>query len=187
MNTKDEEALSYLYKLCIETRNFEITQLVARNNFFMIFQGMLFAGLAQASGTAPPIVCFIVCIVGVLVSCMQAFMASGAKYWQNHWEEKLEAIESKLIEKLKLDKEQKIRELDPIHMFSKELEPLELPTLPPVKPGFFTELLVRRFSVSRIPIYAGYLLLICWTILFLCTVAGPWGRLVPLFVVGFPR
>ncbi|MHC1910589.1 RipA family octameric membrane protein [Klebsiella pneumoniae] len=42
----DLRAVKRLYELTIRIRDFEITQLSQRNNFFMIFQGVLFAGLA---------------------------------------------------------------------------------------------------------------------------------------------
>ena len=47
-NTPINENISELkavYKLAIETRNFEIQQLINRNNFFMLFQGVLLAAV----------------------------------------------------------------------------------------------------------------------------------------------
>ena len=79
---KDFEALSQLYKLCIETRNFEITQLINRNNFFMIFQGVLLAGTMQSSGSIA-IVSFLVCLCGLLISLLQTGMACGANIGRN--------------------------------------------------------------------------------------------------------
>ena len=39
--SEQERRLKRIYEVAIETRNFEIAQLVHRNNFFMIFQGVL--------------------------------------------------------------------------------------------------------------------------------------------------
>jgi len=44
-------------------REFEITQLAQRNNFFMIFQGVMLAGVIQSSH-AIPVVSFLVCVAG---------------------------------------------------------------------------------------------------------------------------
>lgn len=35
----NEKRLKKIYYIAVKTRNFEISQLVQRNNFFMIFQG----------------------------------------------------------------------------------------------------------------------------------------------------
>lgn len=73
------DAAKRVYERCIEIRNFEIGQLTNRNNFLMIFQGVLFAGLVQSVGTFP-VVSFMACITGGLVSWYQTKIAAGAKY-----------------------------------------------------------------------------------------------------------
>src|SRR5450830_1129109 len=55
----DYEAMKSIFKLCVEMRNFEITQLTHRNNFFMIFQGVLLSGVVQSSHMFP-VVSFLV-------------------------------------------------------------------------------------------------------------------------------
>ncbi|WP_119026076.1 hypothetical protein [Acinetobacter soli] len=97
--SKDEEHLSRLksvYEITIATRNLEIGQLVQRNNFFMIFQGVLFACLIYSSNTVP-YVHLILCSVGFYVAYSQTAVAAGAKYWQEFWEKKLETIEQHLL------------------------------------------------------------------------------------------
>ncbi|WP_168406469.1 RipA family octameric membrane protein [Acinetobacter indicus] len=103
--TKDEEHLSRLksvYEITIATRNLEIGQLVQRNNFFMIFQGVLFACLIYSSNTVP-YVHLILCSVGFYVAYSQTAVAAGAKYWQEFWEKKLETIEQHLLKFYKKD------------------------------------------------------------------------------------
>ena len=177
-----QPTIESVYKLCIETRNFEVNQLVARNNFFMIFQGVLFAGLAQASGSAPPVVVFCVCVVGVTASLMQAFMASGAKFWQERWEASLEEAER---EYLGSSKGSTVASKPLFSLTEPEFEALVAQRMG--ARGALFKLLVRRFSVSRLPIYAGYAFTVVWALLLLCTVEGPWGRIVPSFIVGFPK
>ncbi len=41
-NAEKLSELKAVYKLAIETRNFEIHQLINRNNFFMLFQGEVY-------------------------------------------------------------------------------------------------------------------------------------------------
>lgn len=171
------------FRLCIEVRNFEVNQLVARNNFFMVFQGVLLAGLAQASASAPPVVVFMICLVGVIASLMQAFMAAGAKYWQERWEAALEDAERACLSG---DSNDTASLTKPLFGLSKsELESVLADRFKTRGPVF--RLLVRRFSVSQLPIYAGYLFATAWLVLLLCTINGPFGLLVPPFIVGFPR
>ncbi|WP_226067576.1 hypothetical protein [Dickeya zeae] len=95
----DIDAMKSIFKITLATRDFEITQLVQRNNFFMIFQGVLFAGVMQSSHSKP-LVSFLVCVVGLTVSLFQVGMASGAKFWQEYWEEVLKEVENKLLFRL---------------------------------------------------------------------------------------
>ena len=73
-------------ELDLHLREFEINQLTQRNNFFMIFQGVLIAGLVQSQGTAAPIITFSMSLLGIATSNIQIGMAGGAKYWQTRYE-----------------------------------------------------------------------------------------------------
>ena len=74
------------FALDLHLREFEISQLTQRNNFFMIFQGVLISGLLVSEGNALPLINFSVSLLGVMVSLFQVGMAGGAKYWQSRWE-----------------------------------------------------------------------------------------------------
>jgi hypothetical protein len=92
-------------ELDLRLREFEITQLTQRNNFFMIFQGVLIAGLVQSQGTAAPLITFSMSLLGVATSTLQIGMAGGAKYWQSRWEASTRSSEIALVlELLKRDK-----------------------------------------------------------------------------------
>lgn len=184
MNVQDKEAREFLYKVCIETRNFEIAQLVARNNFFMIFQGVLFAGLAQASGTAPAVVVFVVCAVGVIASLLQACMASGAKFWQERWEYELEKTERELLVALRSESGRTVKLRRLFSLPPKRAERIVRARL--ARQNYVSQLLIRRFSVSRLPIYAGYSFLVFWILLLFSAIQGPWGSLIPSLIIGFP-
>lgn len=92
---EEEERLKKLYYIAVKTRNFEITQLVQRNNFFMIFQGVLIACIINSNNTVP-LIHTIICLVGIGVSFYQMQAASGAKFWQEHWETEVSEAENRL-------------------------------------------------------------------------------------------
>lgn len=196
-----------IYELCLELRNFEISQLVQRNNFFMIFQGVLLAGVCQSAGQVP-IVSFMACLAGLVVSILQAGMAAGAKYWQVHWEintQKSEQVMMKVwtvhdrlhdtIEKNKV-------EIDPalfsqlesrrllIHLFEEDYNrDLIEKSLKQgrIKRKVVNHLIMQRFSASRIPIYVGICLAIIWFALLVCTIRIPGLNLQVLSIItGFP-
>lgn len=103
------------FELDLRLREFEINQLTQRNNFFMIFQGVLIAGLVQSQGTAAPVVTFAMCALGVGVSLLQIGMAGGAKYWQSRWEAATRSSEIALI--LELVKKNRLA----IHTFTHDM------------------------------------------------------------------
>lgn len=92
---EETDALN-LYKQCIEIRNFEIQNLVNRNNFFMVFQGVLMAGVIQGSKDAPNGIIILASLCGFLISLFQVGMSQGAKYWQEAWEYRLARAELRL-------------------------------------------------------------------------------------------
>ena len=93
-------------ELDLHLREFEINQLTQRNNFFMIFQGMIIAGLVQSQGTAAPIINFGVAFLGMTTSVLQMGMAGGAKYWQSRWEASTRSSEIEIV--LELVKRRKL-------------------------------------------------------------------------------
>jgi len=90
-----------LYKLTMEGRNFEIEQLMQRNNFFMVFQGVLLAGFLQAQTKAPPLVTLVACLIGICCSWQQRNMAAGAKFWQSRWEYAAGSAERELMDMIR--------------------------------------------------------------------------------------
>lgn len=205
----DLQAWKRIFELCVELRNFEITQLVQRNNFFMIFQGVLLAGICQSAAQIP-IVSFMICLVGLFVSIYQVGMAAGAKYWQVHWEVNTRKAESRMTKTIQIHgeigdeiKKQGI-EIDPvlasqlesrlflIHLFqdnsgaSKEIkEELDGGKW---KRRIVNRLIMSKFSASRIPIYVGCFLAFSWFVLLMCTIRVDWIDFhVFDFIVGFPK
>jgi hypothetical protein len=174
----------FLYNLTIETRNFEINQLSSRNNFFMVFQGVLIAGLLQGtSGTPRPIVVFMVCCCGVVISLMQTGMASGAKFWQEAWETELAATEGRLKDViLRMDGSKKFHPL-----FSRSVSETETAVREQLRAtGGLGWVIIHRFSVSRIPILTGLFFALFWLVLVLFTIRGAGGLWLLRHITGFP-
>lgn len=154
--------------IALKMREFEITQLAQRNNFFMIFQGVMLAGVIQSSH-AIPVVSFLVCVAGFLISLFQIGMASGAKYWQEYWEAQLSQYYPVLFHE------------DDCKYHSTVKGRLNKRGIS----GFIEGLIMHRYSVSRIPIYVGITLMVIWLFLVLCTLRAypPFG--IPSCIVGF--
>ena len=180
----DSDALKRLFEIALETRNFEISQLVQRNNFFMIFQGVLLAGLIQSSHTKP-VVSFLVCTAGLIVSIYQVKMAAGAKFWQEYWEAALQKIEKEMIRQLKNGNAGRNRLFHLFHDESEIYRQMVLDRLGDKGTGFTKKLILNRYSVSRIPIYVAICLSSIWSLLILSAMRGYEPFSVPSFIVGF--
>lgn len=102
----------------LRLREFEINQLTQRNNFFMIFQGVLIGSLVQSQGSSAPIINFSMSLLGCMVSVFQIGMAGGAKYWQSRWEAATRSSEIEII--LELTKRNK----SSVQTFTTDLSPL---------------------------------------------------------------
>ena len=181
---KDFKALSELYKLCIDTRNFEISQLINRNNFFMIFQGVLLAGVIQSSGSIA-LVSFLCCLCGLLVSLLQTGMACGAKYWQEYWETSTVIAEEEILKHVEEDADRNIK----YRLFSMTPEDMHEQVrkrLSERKSGaLISHLILKKYSASKIPIYVGIVFSLTWFFLLLGTLELGWCLHMPEFIVGF--
>ena len=68
------KALQRVYEISVNTRNFEITQLTNRNNYYMLFQGVLLAAVFSNQASKPYVV-FIICLMGFFISWHQMKVA----------------------------------------------------------------------------------------------------------------
>lgn len=180
----DISALKSLFKIALETRNFEINQLVQRNNFFMVFQGVLFAGVIQSSHTKP-VVSFLVCLVGLIVSFFHVRMAAGAKFWREYWEHALHSIEEHLMEKLHTSDCKRTATFHLFHEKSHIYQEMVKSRLSSHGFSLINGLILKRYSVSRVPIYVAIAITLIWLLLTLCTLRGYPPLSVPSFIVSF--
>ncbi|MFJ3048262.1 hypothetical protein ACIPEN_20710 [Herbaspirillum chlorophenolicum] len=199
--------ISAAFELTLRQREFEIGQLTQRNNFFMIFQGVIIAGLIQSGGNAMPILNVSVCVLGVVVSLLQANMAAGAKYWQMRWERATRTLEIYLLETLRHKKTVfQLFTVDESFLTEKEKEQIDSLKHAPCRgekadpvsceKGYITKnikedlgsplnpanwLVGKKPSVSKIPIYVGWSLAIFWSSLVYRSVSiCPTWALIPL-------
>lgn len=163
---KDENlelnSLKSVYEISIQARDFEISQLIQRNNFFMLFQGVLLASVMQAENSRP-FVELVVCVTGFLVSIYQIQMASGAKFWQEWWESRTEHFENLLCDKLKTE------HYTPHQLFSLPSQVAKIEVAKKLSEGnnrlITNPLILSSFSVGRAPIKVGIVLAIAWLFL----------------------
>jgi hypothetical protein len=193
-------SLHAAFTFATHQREFEINQLTQRNNFFMIFQGVLIAGLVQSQGTATAILSFAVCVLGLVISLFQVGMAAGSKYWQIRWERGAKTTEIWLLDSLKhATRVSSFLTADGLHLTKKEKNTLaEINSTPqraadPITFGdgdttkanraelhigsqdfrrqFENWLILKKFSVSRIPLWVGLVFALFWLFLLTFTVS----------------
>ncbi|MDC4405081.1 hypothetical protein NQ665_01825 [Acinetobacter baumannii] len=169
-NNEKVTELKAVYKLAIDTRNFEIHQLINRNNFFMLFQGVLLAAVFN-NQASKPFVEFVICFAGIFISWHQIGVAAGAKYWQEWWELKASEIEDELKNAMKAENFISLFNLD--HEGSHQEQRNKVIAKIEKHSGwlnsFINFLILRKYSVSRVPIRSGLVLMATWIILFLNT------------------
>lgn len=185
-DNKKIKAIKSLYKISIQTRNFEINQLIQRNNFFMLFQGVLLASILQAENSRPFIES-VICATGFFISYYQMQMASGAKFWQEWWESRVERFEKLLCKKIDgQEDDPKFQKL--FTTKSSKVKKNVACNLSKGKQSFTDRLILSNYSVGRAPMKVSIVLLLTWAVLFLSTV--DWSFAVELknidLLSGFP-
>lgn len=166
----DVSATKRIYEQVLELRNFEIKELVQRNNFFMIFQGVLLASALQSSHSNLYF-SFIIFLSGATVSYLQMKVAAGAKFWQEHWEIKLRETEKKLLGLLEEKNQQNLdfgddfEKRNNFYQLFQKMTPKEELTIKLNLNGKYklsNHLIMTKPSVSRMPIFVSLCLMITW-------------------------
>ncbi len=84
-----------LYKIALETRNFEISLFWQRSNYFLVLNmGLAFGFFKLTEKNSPYLI--LISIIGLIASFFWYKVNLGSKFWQIRWEEKLNKIEKKL-------------------------------------------------------------------------------------------
>jgi hypothetical protein len=183
-NNERLESLKSLYEISISTRNFEISQLIQRNNFFMIFQGVLLASVIQSENSRP-LVEFIICATGLTVSFYQMQMASGAKFWQEWWESRVEHFEKLLCEKIQsTNSTTETHELFTVPI--KSVKEAVGARLSSSNHKITNSLMLARYSVGRAPMKVSIALILTWLVLMASTLNWSALSFIPELITGFP-
>jgi len=80
-----------LFKIALDTRNFEISLFWQRSNYFLVLNGALIVAVAKADGWELGIA-----FAGMVTSLLWFLVSLGSKYWQNRWEREVELREATL-------------------------------------------------------------------------------------------
>lgn len=172
------KALQKVYEISVATRNFEITQLTNRNNYYMLFQGVLLAAVFS-NQASKPLVEFLICSAGIGVSYNQVKVAAGAKFWQEYWEFQASEAEKALKEFTICN----YKDYEFTDLFNLDSNVMRNKVRDRFKKNLdqknwldrkYTKLILGKASVSRAPIYTAVVLLICWIALLLHTLECIW-------------
>ena len=92
--------LEDIYRIAIETRNFEIKLFWQRSNYFMALNTAIAVGFFSLNNKAyAPILAFL----GAIVSVAWFLVNLGSKFWQSRWERRADILEKKLEEEFKIE------------------------------------------------------------------------------------
>jgi hypothetical protein len=108
-----------LFKLVLDTRNFEITNFWQRCNYFLVLNtglAIAFFNLKDKMEAFGPFVA----ALGVVVSWLWHRVALGSKFWQVHWEKKLTQVEDAFVAAGVLDRSLRLFN-QPTHLVQEEV------------------------------------------------------------------
>lgn len=95
MATDNEISTKELYRIALETRNFEITLFWQRSNYFLVLNTAIAVGFFVSS-LRVPLHALLLGIFGLLISVLWLAVNLGSRYWQIRWERRLEIVEATL-------------------------------------------------------------------------------------------
>ena len=87
-----------IYKIALDTRNFEITLFWQRSNYFLVLNSALALGFFNLNDKKYTL---LMAIFGVITSWLWFCVNLGSKFWQSRWEQRLSIIENKIDSELK--------------------------------------------------------------------------------------
>lgn len=144
------------YKNAVNTRNVEEQQVISRNNFFMIFQGVLLSA-ALSSEHGKPLVETLISFFGIFISYFQFLMSASAKFDLECWQSKTERIEEEMK-----------KELGELHaLLFRDKEDEERVKEKYKHKGLIDRIITLNISSSKLPIYTSLTLTMLWALLFL--------------------
>ncbi|MDP2681956.1 MAG: hypothetical protein Q8P28_03995 [Deltaproteobacteria bacterium] len=86
-----------IYKVALDTRNFEISLFWQRSNYFLVLNSALALGFFNLQKQE---FAFLLAVFGLFVSFLWYRVNLGSKYWQSRWEHRLYILEKKVAPNL---------------------------------------------------------------------------------------
>jgi len=155
MNSEKKDYFE-LYKIALDTRNFEIELFWKRSNYFLVLNSLLAAAFIRFYATKESL--FLSCLLivfGFVASFLWFRVNLGSKFWQTRWEEKLLQIEKKIDSDLKFFNTSNEPKQDVKNNFERAK-----------KENLFTYLILTKPSVSNQMIYLSLVFILFWMSLF---------------------
>ncbi|BAZ44834.1 hypothetical protein NIES4102_18510 [Chondrocystis sp. NIES-4102] len=98
-HTESKELKLELYKIAIETRNFEIKLFWQRSNYFLVLNTSIAVGAFTKVAEKSQIYFL---LLGIVVSFLWFLVNIGSKYWQVRWEYEVAKLEKEINQEIYL-------------------------------------------------------------------------------------
>ncbi len=142
-----------LYKIAIETRNFEIKLFWQRSNYFLVLNTSIAIG--AFTKVAEKFQIYFV-LLGIVVSFFWFFVNIGSKYWQVRWEYEVAKLEQEISQEICLFSADKKATDNAVKEFlSGYRQQDSLPSL-------YDSLILTKPSVSKIMICLSIIFVVFW-------------------------
>lgn len=87
-----------IYKVALDTRNFEINLFWQRSNYFLALNTALAVGFFNLNGNRK--YSLTLAVLGTVVSILWYLANLGSKFWQSRWENRLKIVEEQIAPEL---------------------------------------------------------------------------------------
>lgn len=84
-----------IFQIALQTRNFEISNFWQRSNYFLVLNSGIGIGFFQIHDI---FYTRLLAAIGLVVSILWLMVALGSKFWQIHWEQKLQKVEESYVD-----------------------------------------------------------------------------------------
>ncbi len=147
-----------LYKIAIDTRNFEIGLFWKRSNYFLALNTAIAVGFFTQQNSNYEC---LIAIFGIFTSILWFCVNLGSKFWQSRWEQRAAILEEKLYLS------------DPVYLFDTNRTIVKNDVVESIKRSehqywvirFIDELVLKKLSVSLMMILLSILFILVWFIL----------------------
>ena len=158
MSTENQISKEELYKIALETRNFEISMFWQRSNYFLALNTVVAVGFFSGSVKDHQFQAVSLSVFGIIVSLLWFLVNLGGKFWQSRWEHRLRLVEqgvSPEIEFFSADWKTIRKDVEASLNFARHSR----------IPRFFDRLVLTKPSVSLMMILLSLVFVLLWLVL----------------------